>query len=56
MLRKLAYGALVGSAVGAPFGYFVFDGLPGAVGLCCSITACIWGAQFSSPEDSDEES
>ncbi len=55
MKRKLAIGAFVGATIGATFGYLLFNSIPGALGLGCSMTACIWGAQFGFAPDQDDE-
>lgn len=55
MKQKLAFGAFVGTAIGATFGYFLFDSIPAALGLGCSVAACIWGAQFGFALHKDDE-
>lgn len=55
MKQKFARGVVTGTTLGATFGYLMFYSNPGALGLACSVTACILGAQFGFAPDQDDE-
>jgi hypothetical protein len=52
MIVKLVLGGIFGAIFGATAGWFVFDSLASAIGIACSVAACICGLMIAfSPDD-----
>ena len=52
MIAKLVLGGIFGAIFGATAGWFVFDSLASAIGIGCSVAACICGLMIAfSPDD-----